>query len=367
MAKVFFSDVGIRSLPIPEKGQRSYWDPKLPSFGIRVSQAGSRTFVLNKNNSLITIGRYGIINLSEARAEAKRLLAEFTLGRVRPQSITYPKAVELFLQDKAKNRRSRTVADYKRLLNRLGFKGQLSDITHTDVARRFARFAAPSEHSHRLVAAKVFWNWCEKRRYVEHNPTAGLSKSPSPPRSRVLSDAELKSIWVSTYSADNFSRIVRLLILTGMRRGECAGLRAENVDLTNNLICLKPEQTKNGREHTFPVSELTSTILTNLATSQYGYLFPARGKNSPFNGWGKCKQALDDRSGLSGYTLHDLRRSYAVNLQKLGVRLEVIEKLLGHISGSFAGIVGVYQRYDFMPEMREAVQKWEARLLSLVG
>src|SRR5437763_9970286 len=115
MTKMSFSDVGLRSLTPPPKGQISYWDDKLPSFGCRVSQGGTKTFVLNRDNSLITIGRFPILSLSKARGEAKRLLAEFTLGRVRPQSITYQQAVQLFLEDKAKARRSRTVKDYKRL------------------------------------------------------------------------------------------------------------------------------------------------------------------------------------------------------------------------------------------------------------
>ena len=79
----------------PTKGQISYWDDKLPSFGFRVSQGGTKTFVLNRKNSLITIGRFPTISLSQARTEAKRLLAEFTLGKVRPQSITYTEAVDL--------------------------------------------------------------------------------------------------------------------------------------------------------------------------------------------------------------------------------------------------------------------------------
>src|SRR5262245_52017337 len=103
-----------------------YWDEKLPAFGLRVSQGGSRTFVLKRNNSRITIGRYGTISLSEARAEAKRLLAEFTLGKVRPQSITYPQAVDLFIEEKRKSRRRQTVEGYDWLLNRFPFKGQLT-------------------------------------------------------------------------------------------------------------------------------------------------------------------------------------------------------------------------------------------------
>jgi Arm DNA-binding domain len=136
MAKVNFSDVGLRSIPAPSKGQVSYWDEKLPSFGFRVSQGGAKTFVLNRKNSLITIGRFPTISLAQARTEAKRLLAEFTLGKVRPQSITYAEAVKLFLEEKAKARRSSTVSAYKGLLNSITLSGQLTQITHQEVQRK---------------------------------------------------------------------------------------------------------------------------------------------------------------------------------------------------------------------------------------
>jgi integrase len=98
-------------------------------------------------------------------------------------------------------------------------------------------------------------------------------------------------------------------------------------------------------------------------------MFPARGLGptnpKPFNGWNKRKGLLDKRVGdilpfpAEPWTLHDLRRTYATNLQRLGVKLEVIEALLNHVSGTRAGIVGVYQRHAYEAEMREAVEKFE--------
>ncbi|MEA2991589.1 MAG: hypothetical protein QOD40_509, partial [Alphaproteobacteria bacterium] len=87
MAKVAFSDVSLRSLKPPERGQVCYWDAKFPGFGCRVSQGGSKTFILNRNNNFISLGKFGVIGLSQARNEARRLLAEFTLGKARPQSL----------------------------------------------------------------------------------------------------------------------------------------------------------------------------------------------------------------------------------------------------------------------------------------
>ena len=104
------------------------------------------------------------------------------------------------------------------------------------------------------------------------------------------------------------------------------------------------------------------------------FLFPAtrshvRGKpTSVFNGWPKAKATFDRKlSDVEPYRLHDLRRTFASSLQRLGVRLEVIEQLLGHVSGSRAGVIGVYQRYDFLPEQRQAIKLWEKKLLALTN
>jgi integrase len=109
--------------------------------------------------------------------------------------------------------------------------------------------------------------------------------------------------------------------------------------------------------------------LISNSTRAQGYIFPARntGGKRPFNGYSKSKPKIDELSEVRDWTLHDLRRTYASGLASLGVALPVIERLLNHVSGSFGGIVGVYQRYDFMPEMRDATAQWEEHVLRLTA
>lgn len=99
------------------------------------------------------------------------------------------------------------------------------------------------------------------------------------------------------------------------------------------------------------------------------YVFPALRQSKPtttvFNGWGKPKASFDKECGVTGWQLRDLRRTFATNMQRLGVRLEVTEALLNHVSGSRGGIVGVYQRYHWLPEMREAILTYERWLTTL--
>lgn len=362
MPSVIFSDPGLRALPIPASGQRSYWDEKLPTFGIRVSQGGSKTFVLNRNRSLITIGRYPVIGLSEARAEAKRLLAEFTLGKVRPHAITYSQAVRLFLEDKQKNRRPRTTQEYKRLLDRLPLKGRLDQLREHDIAVQLAKFAAPAEYNHLLVAFRIFENWCKKRGYLDRNLTAGLSKHGRRSRERVLSDEELKKVWEATDRCGQFGTIVKLLILTGQRRTEIASLQSSWIH--DNVLTFPAETTKSNRQHTIPLEPIARQLLPSHGAS---LLFPARGRHVPFNGWSNSKALLDKLSGVTDWTLHDLRRTFATHLAELGVAPHVIERLLNHVTGTISGVAAIYNRYSFMDEMRAAVERWEVRLQSLIA
>jgi integrase len=366
----------IKTLSAPEKGQRTYFDETVRGFGVRVSQGGTRTFVLMQgaDRQLVSIGRYPIISLSDARAEAKRMLAERTLGRHRPQSVPYAEAKDAFLALCEEKNRPHTVYDYKRALERRFNFGarQLADITPHDIHRKLDVIRAPQEREYAAVVGKMFFRWAVRRHYIEHSPCDSLPGRKTTSRSRVLSDHELKRVWTAAKEMNgSFGTIVRLLILTGQRRGEIAALQKLWINLDDSTITLPAEITKNRREHTFPIGSISQSILTSrLHKDTPSFLFLARNSNtsSPksFSGWSKSKALLDKMSGVQEWTLHDLRRTCASQLAALGVQLPVIERLLNHVSGSFGGIVAVYQRHSFMPEMRSAIEKWEAHLSGLL-
>ena len=362
--KTRLSDIGLRSLVPPPSGTVDYWDEVIPSFGCRVSQGGAKTFILKLHNSRRAIGRYPVISLSEARTEAKRLLAEKTLGKVRPQHITFQKAKEQFLDEKRKSRRPSTVKNLKaRLAQHFPFKGQLADITHQELGRRLSKIKSSSEHDHALSVAKTFFTWCHNRRYISDNPVIGLAQHGHTSRSRVLTDAEVKSIWEASEGIGTFGTIVRLLILTGQRRGEIAALQWEWIDEDARTISLPASITKNGRVSVIPFGQLTYGIFDNVASGKL--LFEARGKDAPFNGWSKSKAALDKLCGVKNWTLHDCRRYFATTLASLGTPIHVVEKLLNHVSGTISGVAAIYNRHHFQDEMREAVAKYDAHLTAL--
>jgi hypothetical protein len=239
------TDIRIRSLPSPKNGQKTYWDA-LPGFGVRVSQGGTKTFVLvcGQDRQRITIGRFPVLSLSDARGEAKRILAERTLGKTRPTKVHWDDAVERYLDAcRAKNNRPRTIADYKRLLARhFPFKRHpLAEITYEDIERKLGRIKAPSERNHALVAVKIFLGWCQKppRRYIPTNPCEGMAPTKRPHRKKVLTQDELRAVLSSALNGTGtLCRIVALLVLTLQRRGEIGQLRWSWISKSAQAITL---------------------------------------------------------------------------------------------------------------------------------
>ena len=326
--------------------------------------------LFRSRNRRFTIGQYPTLSLSEARVEARKLLAEFTLGKVRPHTLPYSQAVQLFVDEKEKSRRKSTADAYKGLLNRLPFIGPVEDITHEEVRRKLVRIKTPGAYNHHLVALKVFFNWCSKRRYITDNPTVGLSKHVRPRKKRVLTNDELVAVWRAAEQTEgHFATIVKLLILTGQRRGEIAALKGSYYSHNQQIICLPSELTKNHREHTFPIGTLASSLISSACgslSSPQSFTFPARGKSSsPFNGWSKSKKALDKLANIPPWTLHDLRRTFRTNLGRLKVRPDIAERLVNHISAR-TEMEETYDLHLYLDEMRDAMERWECHISSLL-
>jgi integrase len=369
MPTLALTDLSIRHLK-PAPGKRvTYLDRTVKGFGIRVTENGQMSYVLTygPNRNRIKLGDVGVLKLAQARDKARTILAERQLGVHQPKGReTYENAVELFLGAcKAKNR-PRTIRDYTRLLKRHGFgRERLCDIKPRDIQQKLDDLSStPGEHAHATTALKIFFAFCVRRHLLDQSPMLRVEPpSRLESRSRVLSVEELKAIWNACDG--RFGNIVRLCILTGQRRSEIAHLTAEMIE--GDVIRLPASLTKNKREHLFPIGPTTAAIFATLPRT--GYLFPAlkesKKGSTVFNGWAKEKAKLDAASRISGWVLQDLRRTLVTNWAALGIRQEVTEKYINHVSGSQAGIVSVYQRHTFLPEMHEAVDKWERHLISL--
>lgn len=367
------TDLSIRALKAPEKGVIVYSDDTLTGFGVRVSQAGTKSYVLTHGvrRHRETIGRVGIISLSAARTAAKEMLAEYTLGKHRPQPKSWTTALDEFLKEKEVKRKNTHTA-YKRHLVYFPFgETKLDDITPHELQKDLDRIKKIGERTKTFVVLRVFINWCHQKSYVDRNPMERM-KPPSQykPRERVLTPEELKQVWRAC-GDDTFGKIVKLLMLTGQRRDEISKLQRDMIG--ECTIILPPTLTKNGREHTFPIGPFSASVLkstkrTSQDTSPTRSLFPARGgSGKSFNGWSKSKAALDKRCGVTDWTLHDLRRSLRTYWAEMGVSDEVAETYINHISGARGGLKKVYNHARYWEPMKHAVEQWERFLIDLTA
>jgi integrase len=375
MPTVALTDRTIPHLKPVAGKQVIYGDRSLKGFGVRISGAGQMSYVLTygANRQRIKLGDVGIVKLAEAREKARTILAERQLGmRQASGRETYERALDLFLEAARAKNRERTVRDYTRLMTSHGFGAErLGDITARDIHRKLDRLAdRPSEQAHALAALKIFFRFCVRRHLLDTTPMERFERSKRlASRERVLSEPELRKVWRACDGRGVFGKMVKLCVLLGQRRSEIAHIEWSWVNKGERTITLPAELTKNRREHTLPYGDMTAAILATIPKGKY--LFPARKTwrkgGTVYNAWNKDKPRLDAASGVVDWVLHDLRRTFVSSWAALGVRLEVTEKYVNHISGSHGGIVGVYQRHSFLPEMRSAVELWEKKLGQLIG
>jgi integrase len=214
-----------------------------------------------------------------------------------------------------------------------------------------------------LPTIRLFFNWCVDRGLIDVNPCARL-KMPAKKvsRDRVLSDAEILRIWNAARSIGYpFGTIAQLLLLTAQRRKEVTTLRWSDLNLEAAQWSIPGELTKNGIAHVVPLVPEVIDILKHVPRIDDAFIFPSRsGRGRTFSGFSRSKERLAALACVEEFTLHDLRRTTATRLAGLGVAPHVIERLLNHVTGVLGGVAGVYNRFKYRDEVREALALWTA-------
>jgi len=382
------TDLQIRKCA-PRSRRFEIWDARLPGFGLRVSPLGRKSFVLlyrHKGRARrLTLGRYPILSLSEARNRAIEALA-LVARDLDPQAdkaaersnTRFAGVVEQFLRtycqehNRASTRRETRRLLEARFVSRWGTR-DLRDIGKADVLEivdQALRDGTPSAANHALATIRVFFNWCLDRGLIDDNPCSRL-KAPAKlvTRDRILSDTELVGIWnAATSSGFPFGTIAQLLLLTAQRRNEVVSMRWPDLDLEGGLWTIPGDLTKNGVAHAVPLVPEVVDILASIPRTHDVLIFPSRAGNGRcFSGFSNSKRRLSAAAGVAAFTLHDLRRTAATRLASLGVAPHVIERLLNHVTGVLGGIAGVYNRFKYRDEMREALVLWTRHVRQLVG
>jgi integrase len=213
--------------------------------------------------------------------------------------------------------------------------------------------------------------WAMREGVTSANPVVGTNDPAEgiAARDRVLAPEELKAIWKQCRD-DDFGRIVRLLLLTACRRDEIGGLRWSEVDMESGKMLLPKERTKPGRPLALTLPDTARSIL-KAAPRRAGRDLVFGGGNAGFSAWSYSTLSFNSRmievngAALAPYRIHDLRRTVRTGMGKIGIKPHIAELVLNH-TGHKAGIGGVYDHFDYEPEIAEALAKWETHLLSIV-
>jgi integrase len=340
----------------------------------------ARRYRLNGRTAKHTLGSATDITLAQARAQAAeigRLIERGIDPAPRSRSgIDHPvvedDSVEalasLFIERHAKKRRTwRQIEDMLRRLVLPTWRGRrVQEIRRRHVIELVEQIAVDRGGymaNRTLSVVRRFFGWLVSRDIIEVSPATGIDRpGQEVSRERILDPDELRRLWVaaSDPAEGPFGVFFKLLALTGQRRSEVSGMRWDEIDDEQRVWRLPPTRTKNGKAHTLPlVPAVWDIIQAQPRFADSDFVLTIDGKQ-PIVGYARAKRRLSAKAGLkaAGWRFHDLRRTTASGLQRLGVRTEVIERCLNHRSGVYRGPSGVYQRDPLIDEVRAGLQKW---------
>ena len=383
------------------------WDDELRGFGVKTTPAGNKVFLIQyreggrgSDTKRYTIGTYGNPwTPSGARAEAERLLVDGRKGLLVSKAecsriarnLAFTSYSGLFMKEYVEREWKASHADAEaifRLHVRPILKSKpLPDIRKSDIAALFdsiPREKAGLRRKTHAVLSRMF-RWAVGRGDLERSPMEGAEVPQAPDsRDRWLNDDELRLAWLAAGDLGYpFGPVYRLLIGTGQRREEVAGLGWKELHRASAEWVIPAARAKNGHATTVPLMPAMISELDKIASGdkwpRKGFVFTTTGE-TPVSGYSRAKARLDKailtlaklEAGEAGedseqvtidpWRAHDLRRTFATGMQRLGVRFEVTEAILNHVSGARAGVAGVYQRHDWKQEKRDALDAWAAHI-----
>jgi integrase len=378
----------IRKLALaPRAAEAIFFDDDLPGFGVRIRASGSKTYIfqykLGTKQRRLTLGPVTAIDLGKARDTAKDLYAKVRLGNdpagekahaKLKASETFEAIAAQYLRHQQGRLRPRSYDQVRRHLNLYAkplHRLQLEKITKRDIAACISSVRTNSglvTGNRARATLSAFFTWAMGEGLTETNPVIGTNRSEEKSRERVLDPPELRLIW-NALRDDDFGAIMKLLMLTGQRAGEIAGLRWS--EIRGDTIALPGERTKNRRPHTIPLSQAAHSVIAEQQRHEGRDLVFGRATGQ-YNGWNYSMTALNRRiaevakRSLPPWVPHDLRRSFATHAAEIGIQPHIIEACLNHVSGHKGGVAGIYNRAAYEPEKRTALERWAEYLLAIV-
>jgi integrase len=387
MPRKKLTDKGLQKLvPVPGQKQTDFWDELTPGFGVRVSYGGRKSFqVLTRVNGKLqrlTIGSYPRLSLAEARDQAERLLKDAAAGispkdreteqrhQAQAQRLnSFGAVAAAFMEDHAKGLRSRD--ELQRMLDRdllpLWRGRAIASITRSEVKAllRAKASTAPIAANRTASLLSKLFDWAmDEAEVIEASPAVRLKREKEQARERSLTADEIAALWATwTKIGYPFGHALKLLLVTGQRRGEVGGLRWCDI-IDGNTWKLAGADTKTGKGHAVPLSSLALEVIG--ACPRIGErVFVARKGSGPINGWEDAKRRSESflANPIKPWRIHDLRRSCATHMRSIGVDRLTVSKILGHAE---SGVTQVYDRFADDAGKQAAAERWAYRLREIV-
>lgn len=411
--KVGLTDAKIAGLKAPTAGQIELADGIVPGLRLRMGASGIKTYILRKRVQgkwlNVTIGRHGpSFTLAHARKKARDLLVDVEQGKSIARKAgakrkgskgvgTVAELYETYLAQQIEGKK-RSAREFDRVFRKY-IKPEIGDrlansITRSDVSR-FVEKIAFERGKETLTMARIvyrhlstFYTWALTR--LEHMPANPCRDAWRPkrnePRDRVLSDRELAALWQSAVEDGYpFGHLVQMLILTAQRRGEVLDAACDEFDFKAKVWTVPGDRAKNGKANVVPLSAQALAVITEIfmaagidpdeAHKQSQILLASKVTNTNSvsglsKAWKRIRASVDEKLGYEAghFTMHDIRRTVATGLQRLGIPLVVSEAVLNHQSGSaMAGVAGVYHRHQYTNEKREALALWGKEVMQIAA
>lgn len=366
------------------------WDNTISGFGVRVYPSGKKSYVLSYRHEgikkLMVLGSADKIKFAQAKIIAVKQSAILLDGQdplQKKKTTNTDLRVEVIFNEYLKNYAQKNIKTWlqidrafqKDILPIIG-RMDITKLKTQDISKILDTLSKRGSHvtANRIYAyIKAFLNWAVGKGYCDTNPAEKIKRPhKEKARDRILSEGEIKNVWNACEKEGfPFGSFLKFSLLTGQRKGEITEARWEQVDFEKRLWIIPQENTKTGRNQIVPLSDLAWDILMQTPWRD-GYIFSIDSKNS-YNGFSRSKSRFDallkeeSKTGISHWTIHDLRRTMTTGLAEMGVPPHVCESILNHSSGKISGVAAIYNRYDYLSEKTEALQAWADKLNVLIG
>jgi integrase len=391
MAKTKLTAPFVDRAKAPKSGRVEYFDTLLPGFALRVTDKGTKSWVvfyrIDGKQVRRTLGKYPALDLAKARQAAREsleLAAKGTDARAvarerktaasRARRNTVAVVVEQFIERHAKLKtRSWQATDsiFRRHVLPVWGDRPIDSITRRDVHELLDGLVdrdMPVMANRVLAHVRKAFNWALDRGILDASPIVRIqAPAKESPRDRTLSDDEIRAAWSAFEGlGDPFGPMFKLLLVTGQRRDEVA--RMSWTEIEGDLWTIPRERAKSDRAHSVPLSPLAMEILEGLRRRQSGwtgeFVFSTRGGQKPVSGYSKARQRAGKLCDVADWTLHDLRRTAATGMAQLGISPEIIGRVLNHAP---KGVTAqVYNRHTYLNEKRRAFGAWSQKIESIV-